>query len=58
MSARPEQEESLNEQLEALRAREKELSEKLESAEDFGETFWQLEQVRNEIEERIAKIQR
>jgi hypothetical protein len=56
MSARPEQEESLDEQLEAFRAREKELSEKLEGGKDFGKTFWQLEQVRNKIKERIAQI--
>ncbi|MCH7730698.1 hypothetical protein IID21_04270 [Patescibacteria group bacterium] len=56
MPARPEQEKSLDEELEALRAREKELSEKLEGGEDFGETFWELELIRSEIEERIAQI--
>lgn len=56
MSARPEQEERLDEQLGALKAREKELSEKLEGGENFGKTFWQLEEVRNEIKERIAQI--
>lgn len=56
MSTTPEQEESLDEQMEALRAREKELSEKLERGEDYGKTFWELEEVRNEIEEKVYQI--
>lgn len=58
MATRSEQEERLGEQgqLDALRARERKLSEKLKSGEDYGKTFWELEEVGNEIEEKISQI--